>query len=128
MPASQSSSLKSMITQINVLNSKMQLIIQKLNKLESNFAVISRTVISQNNTIKEMDARVNSVESGEFDNSSFGSPNPEEISAIKEELKEMKYVIDSINPIAYVTVDEVADIINQKLLEHGIKSTKRKKK
>jgi len=40
----------------------------------------------------------------------------------------MKYVIDSITPIAYVTVDEVADIINQKLLEHGIKSTKRKKK
>jgi len=128
MPASESSSLKSMITQINVLNSKMQLIIQKLNKLESNFAVVSRTVISQNNTIKEMDSRLNSVESGEFDTSFSGGSNPEEINAIKEELKEMKYVIDSINPIAYVTVDEVADIINQKLLEHGIKSTKRKKK
>jgi len=121
--------MKSVVTQINVLNSKMQLIIQQLKKLESNFGVISRTVISQNNLVKELEAKIDSLESGTSSSATPFSRGLEsekviqEIENIKEELKEMKYVLDSVNPIAYVTIDEVSDVVDQKL-----KEIKKKKK
>jgi len=124
-----SGNMKSVVTQINVLNSKMQLIIQQLKKLESNFGVISRTVISQNNLVKELEAKIDSLESGTSSSATPFSRGLEsekviqEIENIKEELKEMKYVLDSVNPIAYVTIDEVSDVVDQKL-----KEIKKKKK
>jgi len=124
-----SGNMKSVVTQINVLNSKMQLIIQQLKKLESNFGVISRTVISQNNLVKELEAKIDSLESGTsssatpFSRGSESEKVIQEIENIKEELKEMKYVLDSVNPIAYVTIDEVSDVVDQKL-----KEIKKKKK
>ena len=130
MPTNDSSKLKSIVTQMNVLNSKMQLLVQEFNELRSKFTIISRTVISQKNLIEELNTRVESVEGGET-RGSFSSSNStleKEIESIKEELGEMKYVLDSVNPIAYVTVDEVADVVDQKLKDAGITTKQRKKK
>ena len=44
-----------------------------------------------------------------------------QIDNIKEEIKEMKYVLDTVNPVAYVTVDEVADIVDAKIKEKKAK-------
>ncbi len=39
--------------------------------------------------------------------------NTEMIDKIREELNEVKYVIDNINPVAYVTVDQVRELVEE---------------
>ncbi|MFH0986970.1 MAG: hypothetical protein V1911_02865 [Candidatus Micrarchaeota archaeon] len=41
--------------------------------------------------------------------------NRELMNSIQEQINEMKYVLDTINPVAYVTAEQVSDLVDEKL-------------
>jgi hypothetical protein len=47
---------------------------------------------------------------------------------VRSDISEMKYVVDSINPVAYVTVDQVREIIDEKLEKRMERSKEKDKK
>jgi len=126
--------------EIHALNSKIQVIAQRMKIMERNEEIIGKTLISHNKMLKALEEEINSLKSGGI--SGGGSEdvergseilkevkdmikeakkqadtNKKEIDLIKTELDEIKYVLDSINPVAYATVDQVADLVEEKLEE-----------
>jgi predicted RNase H-like nuclease (RuvC/YqgF family) len=122
---------------IRALNSSILLITQKIKYLVRNEKILGRNLVVLNKKIKSLDDKmVNSPQAS----SSGGSMNSEEVEALRqkvalleaqiedlrarsastESLKELKYVIDSINPLEFATLSQVRDLIDKRLKEKGM--------
>ena len=124
--------------EIHALNSKIQIIAQRMKIMERNEEIIGKTLISHNKMLKGIEEEINALKSGgalsesgpDLEKNSIAlkevkdlirdakkqmDGNKKEIDIIKTELSEVKYILDAINPVAYVTVDQVADLVDERL-------------
>lgn len=135
----------SMSATLASIDAKIKLIAQKLKLLESNEQVISRTLTSQARKLKEFEKTLAAeggaapdldklkeeikaelastsgeipppLEHGSTPHSSAQLTNiKKELEELRNDVKEIKYVIESINPLEYVTLDQLDDVIRRKL-------------
>lgn len=120
---------------IKALNSSILLISQKMKYVVRNEKILGRNLIVLNRKLKKLE---DSIESG----AGGGALSAEQVVEISDQLKkmnerlalteaqiseirdtyapadqlkELKYVIDSINPLEFVTIKQVEELINKKL-------------
>ena len=118
---------------IRALNSSILLITQKIKYLVRNEKILGRNLVVLNKKIRTLEEKVVNAPSLSEEG---GVPSIEVESlkqqialleaqledvrsrtATKEELKELKYIIDSINPLEFATLSQVRDLIDKKMKE-----------
>ena len=113
--------VRSVIAEIHALSSKMQVVAQRMKIIEKNEQIIGKTLISHNRALKELERRIGTGAAGSVMSAAEGVSSGDletlktDIATLQEEIKELKYVIEQINPVAYVTVDDVSEMIDEKI-------------
>jgi uncharacterized coiled-coil DUF342 family protein len=114
---------------IRALNSSILLITQKMKYFVRNEKILGRNLIILNKKLKELDEKVGSPIQG----SSVSAPELQELSqriaSLEEELrvlkqemvtedslKELRYIIDTINPLDFATLEQVRAMIDEALV------------
>ena len=117
---------------IRALNSSILLMTQKIKYIVRNEKILGRNLIVLNKKIKTLEEKVVSPQA-----QGANGVNSEEVNelkqkvelleaqiedlqsrlASKEELKELKYIIDSINPLEFTTLNQVNDLIEKKAIK-----------
>jgi len=131
-------SSQSLLAEIHALDSKIRVLAQRLSIIEKNEQIIGKTLIGHNKTLKELQEGISKLETGSAGGMSgdemeglkksvsevkseidalkpIVQENKRVDDAIRADIKEIKYVVDMINPVAYVTKDDIDDIIEDKL-------------
>ena len=110
--------------QLRTQDSKINLVVERLKTLESNQEIAGRTLLALKDVVKRGPTVVaetprQTVASGPAVNL---GPLEADVKALQTELKEikvmveeLKYVLDSINPLEYATLDQVKDLLDEKL-------------
>ncbi|VVB70726.1 Uncharacterised protein [uncultured archaeon] len=95
--------------EVKNLDSKIELLEEKINTIENTQEIIGRTIISINQKLKALEDKQGNAQV------STGSATKEnnETYATKEELNKLKYIIDMINPLDFVTAEQVKDLIKE---------------
>lgn len=116
---------------MHTLDSKVELLKQQLNTLESNQEVIGRTIVLHNTRLQEMERKIAGLAGGP----AAGAAPPEEIEALrkeiallkesaemmsktavsKEDFERIQYIVESINPLEYVTLSQIDKLLDEKL-------------
>ncbi|MFQ5406332.1 MAG: hypothetical protein ACE5DI_04200 [Candidatus Micrarchaeia archaeon] len=107
--------------QLHTVDSKINLIAQKIKTIEKNQEVIGRTIVMHNDKIKKIDE--GGTHAGKKTAPiSIATPPSEDLQKVSEkvedlqnQIKELKYVLDTINPLEYATIDQVKELLNEKL-------------
>lgn len=119
---------------IRALNSSILLVTQKMKFLVRNEKILGRNLVVLNKKIKNLEDKLSLSPKSEGDSSSISSEEVESLkqkvtlleaqiedmrsrTATTESLKELKYVIDSINPLEFATLSQVRDLIDKKMKE-----------
>jgi prefoldin subunit 5 len=117
MPEKSSPVLESLRSDINTLDAKVSLIVQKIKTIEKNEEVIGKTIISHNEKIKGLQEKLDSGISGPS-SASVAVQDSADLDALKEQMtqlqkqvEELKYVVEMINPLDYVTRSQLRDAI-----------------
>ncbi len=142
----------SVSSSISALDAKLKLIAQRIKIIENNVQVMSRTMVSHNKKLKDLEVAVAAGGGGKVDLDALkktlreelqgdiasaqtpaaplmiddynrgGGSAPEEVKELKKELaqirsqvEEMKYVVDTLNPMEYVTLEDINDVIDRKI-------------
>ena len=124
-----------MQSDIKSLNSGILIITQKMKYLVRNEKILGRNLIVLNKKIRALEDK---IASGQIGPGGAGGIQTEEFrekledfnrkisdlqsdidtlretTASKEDIKEMRYVVESINPLQFVTLEQVKDIVNGK--------------
>lgn len=123
---------------IRALNSSILLMTQKIKYVVRNEKILGRNLIVLNKKIKTIEEKMALAVSPD----EVASASGEEVkalsqkvalleaqiedlqtrAALKDELKELKYVINSINPLEFATLSQVRDLIDKRLEEKLKKS------
>ena len=113
---------------IRALNSSILLMTQKIKYIVRNEKILGRNLIVLNKKIKTLDEKItlnpqgkgSDVDSEEVNSLkqqvSMLQAQVEDLGsrlATKEEIKELKYVIDSINPLEFTTLSQVKEMIDK---------------
>jgi len=130
---------------VRSLNSSILIITQKMKYLVRNEKILGRNLIVLNKKIRALEEKISSGQIG----SAAAGGNQEELierlveqekkvaglqarleqlsdsAASKEELQEMHYVVDTINPLEFATIEQVKGLVAGKKVKPG-KPTKRK--
>ncbi len=142
-------SIEDLVRDIKALNSSVLLLSQKMNYLVRNEKILGRNFIILNKKLKALEQRKPSssgsssvpedlsdelaelqekTKQNEFmlnevksDLSKFNS-----VYAKAEEVKELKYIVEAINPLEFVTLDQVKDLIKENPSAKTKKSKKKK--
>ena len=104
------SELEGIVSGMRTLDSKITLLDEKIKTIEKNEEVLGRTLVALNNRLKKIEEGGSSSRS-----SPFNAGDLEKKFATKQEVREMRYVIDSINPLEYATISQVRELLNEKL-------------
>ena len=114
--------VRGVIAEIHALSSKMQIVAQRMKIIEKNEQIIGKTLISHNRALKELERRLGAGAGARAPEGAKTGALPEDleklkldVAALQEEIKELKYVIEQINPVEYVTTDEVSELIDERL-------------
>ncbi len=105
--------MERLVADLHTLDSKVTILGQRLQTIEKNEEVLGRTLVTLNNRLKK-------VESGGVAGSNAGGASADTAEldkkyASRQELKEIRYVIDSINPLEYATISQVRELLKEKL-------------
>ena len=130
---------------IRALNSSILLITQKIKYLVRNEKILGRNLIVLNKKIKSIEEKVvnpqNQQQGGAMSSAevealrqkvSMLEAQVEDVrgrASTKEELKELKFIIDSINPLEFATLSQVRDLVDKRMqqLQQEPASAKAKK-
>jgi len=128
--------IDSVVAEVHGLNSKVQVIAQRMKIIERNEEIIGKTLIGHNKMLKELEDELTALKAGgtaatdaeSLDQGALKEikdiakeakrqidSSKKDIDLIKSELAEIKYVLDAINPVAYATIDQVADLVEDKI-------------
>ena len=91
---------------------KIDLIVQKINTVEKNEEVIGRTIVAHNEKLK----RIEEKGGGGGDSSALKDELEDALSkrfATKQEVQELKYVLDTVNPLSFATIDQVKELLEE---------------
>lgn len=135
MPGQSQSPIQSggIASDIRALNSSILLMTQKIKYVVRNEKILGRNLIVLNKKIKTLEEKT----SLGISPTEEGSASSEKVNlmeqkialleaqiddlrtraALKEELKELKYVISSINPLEFATLSQVRELIDKRLEE-----------
>lgn len=118
---------------IRALNSSILLITQKMKYLVRNEKILGRNLIVLNKKIKSLEEKVisgpsqeeqSAVSSAEIDKLLARIENLENENsdlrsrmASKEDFKEIKFVVDSINPLEFASLSQVRELIDKRVDE-----------
>lgn len=91
-----------------VLDSKINLMAQKISNMEKNEEIMGRTLIALNQKIKELESRAPG--SG---GKTGASENLDAKYATKQEVQELKFILDDLNPLEYATIDQVKELLEE---------------
>jgi len=138
-------SIQNFVSEIHALNTKIQIIAQRMKIIERNEEIIGKTLISHNKTIKELEEAVSKLKTSPPVASKPSSDevapdtienikktlaemqtkvnaakteadeNKEELAKIESDIKEIKYILENFNPLTYVTIEDVANIVDDKI-------------
>ncbi len=127
---------------VKSLESKIKLMNQKLKNIEKNNKVVGKTVISQKKNLEDLEDQVSKggggVSEADVDQikeeikesvSEGGEVSPKEMKRINEKLEDLEkkvsdlqssvseaqYILDTVNPMEYVTMDQVKDIVDRRI-------------
>ncbi|MFH1056996.1 MAG: hypothetical protein V1717_04350 [Candidatus Micrarchaeota archaeon] len=107
-------SFESTRSELQTLDSKINLIAQKIKTMEKNEEILGRTLITMNDKIDKV-AR-------EAPQGGGGKSVDETKLATKQEVRELKALLDAINPLEFATIDQVKE-----LLDDALRKAERKK-
>lgn len=115
---------------IKALNSSILIISQKMKYLVRNEKILSRNLLVLSKRIKELEEMVangsakksESAEDSGVISKRIGELNDrlfelEQKIPSKEELAELRYLVESINPLEFVTIKQVNELVEKKLRE-----------
>ncbi len=119
---------------IRALNSSLLLITQKIKYIVRNEKILGRNLIVLNKKIKTLEDKINLNASIEQQGGGASGEEQKLLqqkvalleaqiddlrtrAAFKEELKEVKYIINSINPLEFATLSQVRELIDKRLEE-----------
>jgi vacuolar-type H+-ATPase subunit I/STV1 len=125
---------------IRALNSSVLLVTQKIKFLVRNEKILGRNLVVINKKIKSVEDKIISPQAKESESAS--SEELEQLkmrinslegelqdlrsrAATKEEVKEVKFVVDSINPLEFATLSQVKDMI-EKIVDKKMGKTEKK--
>ena len=126
---------------IRALNSSILLITQKMKYLVRNEKILGRNLIVLNKKIKALEEKIvaSKTEGGAEISTEEISKLNEKIASLesdlsdlrfstatKEDVKEVKFVLDSINPLEFATLSQVRDMIDKRVEELKKRETEAK--
>jgi len=135
---------QALMAEIHALDSKIHVLAQRMMIIEKNEQVISKTIISHNHLLKTLEQNVGqfhagaessekeeeaglvkSVESLSNDVKSMKDALGElakevgylgrNVDSLKAQVNEAKYVLESVNPLEYVKINDVGDLVEDKI-------------
>ena len=144
--------IEGLVSELQGMDSKIKVVAQRMKIIEKNEQIIGKTLISHGKEIKELTALVEGLKSAApeekvpyedimsaiadikktfSESQGFISKLKDDVEVMKRDmaglrdgLNEAKYVLETINPVAYVTFDQVADLIDEKIEEMKRKKEK----
>ncbi len=123
MPVKTATPAEDIRTTIRTMDSKINLVVERLKTLESNQEIAGRTLLALKDQVKRpapmADKPVSTVAAAPAVDL---GPLTADVKKLKNDIKELsttveelKYVLDQINPLNYATVDQVKDLLDEKL-------------
>ncbi len=95
---------------VRSLQSKLDLVVQKMNNFEKNMQVLGKTVVAVNDKVKGIRAGSGSpgasLEAGKI------GELEKQVGELKEDVAEIKHTVDMVNPLEFVTRDVVREMIS----------------
>ena len=111
--------IESVMADLRSLDSKLGLIAQKLRTMEKNEEVIGRTLIALNARLKKLEEQASSGGFSAIPGNRPSTASAGELErkfATKQELTELRYVLDTINPLEFATISQVRELLEEKLV------------
>jgi len=123
MPVKTAAPAEDIRTTIRTLDSKINLVVERLKTLESNQEIAGRTLLALKDQVKRPAPAATEKPSAASSAPAVDlSPLQADLKKLKSDVKELsstveelKYVLDQINPLNYATVDQVKDLLDEKL-------------
>lgn len=113
----QKTPLEGLKSDLITLDSKINLLVQKIRTMEKNEEVIGRTLVSSVQKIKGLEEKADSESSGGSSHSADIQELKKEMQELSEDVRELKYVMDMINPLEYAKISQVREMIEDRLKE-----------
>ena len=95
---------------VRSLQSKLDLLVQKMNTFEKNMQVLGKTVVAVNERVKSVQA--GSASQGGGANAAKLQSIEDDLNQLKQDVAEAKHTIDMVNPLEFVTRDVVLEMIS----------------
>lgn len=112
--AKPSNALEDVRNQLKTIDSKINLLAGKLKTLEKNQEITGRTLLSLRDRVHEGSGPAKN-EAGASASSGDLDEVKTQLAEVAQKVEEMKYVLDSINPLNYATIDQVKELLDEKL-------------
>ncbi len=125
MPVKSAKEMEDLRNDVRTLDSKLSLLAQKFSTIEKNEEVLGRTLVAHNERLKEIEEKGGG--GGGIKSAGGGAASGEmeqlrvqlealkkEFAELRKETQEMRYILNSINPLEFVTVDQVKELLKQK--------------
>ncbi len=103
--------MTSIQSQLREMDSKVNILMQKIQTIEKNEEIIGRTIVMHNNKIKKLESSVSKKAGG----GGADMGEMEKKFAKKSELNELKYELNSINPLDFVTIEQVKELVREEV-------------
>lgn len=95
--------------EMRTLDSKINLLVQKMKTLEKNQEIMGQTLLNVKQQVKEGGGGKAVAQAG------ISEETESKLRELERQVKELRYVIDSINPLEYATIDQVKELLEEKL-------------
>jgi hypothetical protein len=122
------------------VESKIDLIVQKIKNMEKNEEVIGRTLVAQNERLKKLEGQVASGGGGGGASAAASAASAAEIAELRkevdelakaaakqEDLLELKYTLDEINPLEFARADQMQEFVRDEIAKQLEEKDKKKK-
>ncbi|MEM4254921.1 MAG: hypothetical protein QXR53_01160 [Candidatus Norongarragalinales archaeon] len=111
-PAKPQDVLEAFNSELQTLDSKINLIAQKLKTMEKNEEIMGRTLITLNEKVEKVAREGGGGRGAQIDESKF---------ATRQELRELKALLEEINPLEFATIDQVKELLEDYFKKYGKK-------
>ena len=95
---------------LQALDSRIALLGEKIKAIEKNEEVIGRTLIALNERVKKIEQAGGAGVGGEE-----LSELKQSLEELDERVRELKNVLDMINPLEYARIDQIKELIDERL-------------
>lgn len=132
-------------SELQSLDSKVRVVAQRMRIIEKNEQIIGKTLVNHNRKLKELESGTSSFHPPQVSSAPISEPvvksevaselniqveklnslvadlvkeinyNRELIDNMRQDINEMKYILDTVNPMEYVTINQVKDLIDEKI-------------